>query len=49
MLYQIWKFTFNTDIVAYQDIIKGDTAGAGTELKELNANFLNDSSLIYQK
>jgi hypothetical protein len=32
---------------AYQDIIKGNTAGAGTELKEFNANFLNDSSLIY--
>ena len=32
---------------AYQDMVKGDTAGAGTELKELNANFLNDSSLVY--
>jgi len=32
---------------AYQDIIKGNTAGAGTELKELNANLLNDSRLIY--
>jgi hypothetical protein len=32
---------------AYQDIIKGNIAGAGTELKELNANFLNDSSLVY--
>jgi hypothetical protein len=30
---------------AYQDIIKGDTAG--TEIKELNTNFLNDSSLVY--
>ena len=28
-------------------MVKGDTAGAGTELKELNANFLNDSSLVY--
>ena len=32
---------------AYQDMAKGDTAGAGTELKQLNANFLNDSSLLY--
>jgi len=32
---------------AYQDMVKGDTAGAGTELKELSANFLNDSSLVY--
>lgn len=32
---------------AYQDMAKGDTAGAGTELKQLNANFLNDSSLVY--
>jgi hypothetical protein len=32
---------------AYQDIVKGDSARAGTELKELNANFLNDSSLVY--
>jgi hypothetical protein len=28
-------------------IIEGNTAGAGTELKELNASFLNDSSLVY--
>jgi hypothetical protein len=26
---------------------KGNTAGAGTEVKQLNANFLNDSSLVY--
>jgi hypothetical protein len=32
---------------AYQDMAKGDTAGAGTELKQLNANFLNESSLVY--
>jgi hypothetical protein len=32
---------------AYQDIVKGDSAGARTELNELNANFLNDSSLVY--
>ena len=32
---------------AYQDMAKGNTAGAGTELKQLNANFLNDSSLVY--
>jgi hypothetical protein len=32
---------------AYQDMIKGNTAGAGSEIKELNANFLNDSSLVY--
>jgi hypothetical protein len=32
---------------AYQDMVKGNTTGAGTELKELNANFLNDSSLVY--
>jgi hypothetical protein len=32
---------------AYQDMAKGNTAGAGTELKHLNANFLNDSSLVY--
>ncbi|MGB6673609.1 MAG: hypothetical protein WBE34_14365 [Candidatus Nitrosopolaris sp.] len=32
---------------AYQDMAKGNTAGAGTELKQLNANFINDSSLVY--
>jgi hypothetical protein len=32
---------------AYQDMAKGNTAGAGTEVKQLNANFLNDSSLVY--
>jgi hypothetical protein len=32
---------------AYQDMVKGDTAGAGTELKGFNANFLNDSGLVY--
>jgi hypothetical protein len=32
---------------AYQDMAKGNTAGAGTELKGLNANFLNDSDLVY--
>lgn len=32
---------------AYQDMAKGNTAGAGTELKGFSANFLNDSSLVY--
>jgi paraquat-inducible protein B len=32
---------------AYQDMVKGDSAGTGTELKELNADFINDSSLVY--
>ena len=35
------------DDAAYQDMAKGNTTGAGTELKQLNANFLNDSSLVY--
>lgn len=32
---------------AYQDMAKGNISGASTELKQLNANFLNDSSLVY--
>jgi hypothetical protein len=31
----------------YQDIIKDDKAGAGTQLKQLYVNFVNDSELAY--
>jgi len=31
----------------YQDIIRDDKAGAGTQLKQLYANFVNDSELAY--
>jgi hypothetical protein len=31
----------------YQDIIKDDKTGAGTQLKQLYANFVNDSELAY--
>jgi hypothetical protein len=32
---------------AYQDMVNTDNAGARTELKQLYANFLNDSGTIY--
>jgi hypothetical protein len=31
----------------YQDIVKDDKTGAGTQLKELYADFVNDSQLTY--
>jgi hypothetical protein len=31
----------------YQDIIKDDKAEAGTQLKQLYTNFVNDSELAY--
>src|SRR5262249_50789706 len=31
----------------YQDIIKDDKAGAGTQLKQLYASFVNDTELAY--
>jgi hypothetical protein len=31
----------------YQDIAKGDQAGAGTQLQQLYANFVNDSETVY--
>lgn len=31
----------------YQDIVKEDNAGAGTQLQQLYANFVNDSETVY--